>query len=147
MKSKCNCTKERRQVFNLLAPELHLPSQLPGQAQLAEQTGMHLCSQVFPLRTEARCFRSAQATQRMCPKLLHLPPKSLSYSKYIRHYLNCLSLSPWHAKNLLRFWQGYFTKSSLTKVVKGGKSSKGVKETFPFPLLIHRIYLRLTREK
>lgn len=61
------------------------------------------------------------AMQRTCPRLLHLPPKSLSYGKYIKHSLNCLSLSCWHVKNLLRFCQECLNKSSLRKVVKRGK--------------------------
>lgn len=96
---------------------------------------MCLCSRCFlwELSHAALGDPAVSATQTMCPRLLHLPPESLSHSKYTKHYFNCLSLPPQHAKNLLGFCQEYLTKSSLRKVARGEKKNrKRLKRQFSF---------------
>lgn len=70
-------------MFNLLASQLHLPSQLPEHAQLAEQTVTHLCSQMFLPIIDPYCFSSTQASifvlrRKRASKASAPPPKNAS---------------------------------------------------------------------
>lgn len=94
----------------------HSSIYLPSSRAL--HTGMCLCSRCFlwELSHAALGDPAVSVPHRQCiPGFCICPPKA----SLTKHCLNCLSLPPQHAKNLLGFCQDYLTKSSLRKVARG----------------------------